>query len=631
MIKRKSLSFKLSLILGSVIFLLISLIATLSTINATRVAVKNAKKEMNSTLQNSVLDLESSINEHLSQMNRHWDDIKVFSKQEGFKRTGLQEIYKNILIQDPNIIGYTLTIAPGEFDGKAAEYIGYPGYFDDGRFSEYWFREEGEVLRDDPTGNFDAYLEENGADWWKIPQQTKENYIYMDLYKVNEKFVLMLSVSTPILQNNKFIGVICKDFVSEFIQQEAQEAKQKIFNGEGKVRIYDQDGNIAADTENPDNIGKEIKEIDPKNYQEVLNTIKNAKEISINQNDAYISIVPIRFRGSSSTWQMRVEVSEKAIKREAYAQMWTQIIIGIVSLFVTVLLFLILITNSLKPLTQLSKVAKNISEGNLKHEIKIKSDDEIGDLANAFSVMVSRLTEVISSVRDSASELLDAGNQMNSSSTQIAQGANEQASAVEEVSSTMEEIASNIEQNTSNARQTSIISEEANKGMKEVANKSIESVEANKDIANKITIINDIAFQTNILALNAAVEAARAGEHGKGFAVVAAEVRKLAERSKLAADQIVNLANTSHNLSDSAGKVMKENIPKIEKTTALVQEIAAASEEQNSGVVQVNGAIQQLNNVTQQNASSSEELAASAEQLVGQAEQLKKLVSFFKV
>jgi methyl-accepting chemotaxis protein len=213
----------------------------------------------------------------------------------------------------------------------------------------------------------------------------------------------------------------------------------------------------------------------------------------------------------------------------------------------------------------------------------------------------------------------------------MSQGASEQASSVEEVSSTMEQIAANVEQNTENAQQTEKISISAQMGISEVSEGANKAVEASRVIAQKIQIINDIAFQTNILALNAAVEAARAGEHGKGFAVVAAEVRKLAERSKVAADEIVGLTQNSLELAEGAGSKMAEILPDIEKTTKLVQEIAAASLEQNNGAGQVNSAVQQLNSVTQQNAAASEELATNAEELASQAQQLKDLVSYFKV
>lgn len=213
----------------------------------------------------------------------------------------------------------------------------------------------------------------------------------------------------------------------------------------------------------------------------------------------------------------------------------------------------------------------------------------------------------------------------------MSQGANEQASSVEEVSSTMEEITSNIEQNSSNSAQTEKISITARDGMLQVKEQTARAVEANREIYEKIKVINDIAFQTNILALNAAVEAARAGEHGKGFAVVAAEVRKLAENSKASAEEIIGLAENSFEITQQAGAKLEEMLPEIEKTTQLVQEISAAGIEMSNGSNQVNSAIQQLNEVTQQTAAASEELATGAEQLAGQADQLISTISFFNI
>jgi methyl-accepting chemotaxis protein len=195
----------------------------------------------------------------------------------------------------------------------------------------------------------------------------------------------------------------------------------------------------------------------------------------------------------------------------------------------------------------------------------------------------------------------------------------------------MEQMVANIEQNTQNAIQTDKIALVVAKDAENVRKASQESMIAIKNIASKIKIINDIAFQTNILALNAAVEAARAGEHGRGFAVVAAEVRRLAERSKIAADEINNLSINGVNITEESTGLLNNIIPQIEKTTRLIQEIAAASKEQNTGAEQVNNAIQQLNDITQQNASASEEMSASAEQMTGQAEQLLDLISYFKI
>ena len=258
-----------------------------------------------------------------------------------------------------------------------------------------------------------------------------------------------------------------------------------------------------------------------------------------------------------------------------------------------------------------------------------KRQDEIGVIARAFITAGSNLKKIITDIAISATNIAAASEQLSTTSEQLSQGANEQASSIEEVSSTMEEIAANIAQNTDNSQQTEKISTLANEGIKDVAEIASKATDAHKEIANKITIINDIAFQTNILALNAAVEAARAGEHGKGFAVVAAEVRKLAERSKISADEIVGLVDESLKYSEGAGKRMMETLPNIENTTKLVQEISAASIEQNNGASQINNAIQQMNSGTQQNAAASEQLATSSEELSSQAEQLKEMIAFF--
>jgi methyl-accepting chemotaxis protein len=213
----------------------------------------------------------------------------------------------------------------------------------------------------------------------------------------------------------------------------------------------------------------------------------------------------------------------------------------------------------------------------------------------------------------------------------ISEDASSQASSIEEVSSSIEEIGANIQNNASNAQETEKISLSAQTGIKDVFERLGKLIEATMSIIEKIGIINDIAFQTNILALNAAVEAARAGEYGRGFAVVAAEVRKLAERSKVAAEEIVELAKNNLILAEGAGQRMESMVPEVEKTTRLVQEIAAASAEQNNGTNQITATVQELNSITQKNASASEEMATNAEHLASLADQLKDHISYFKL
>jgi methyl-accepting chemotaxis protein len=213
---------------------------------------------------------------------------------------------------------------------------------------------------------------------------------------------------------------------------------------------------------------------------------------------------------------------------------------------------------------------------------------------------------------------------------QISEGSTEQASSTEEVSSSMEQMVSNINQNADNAKQTEKIALQASGDITE-GNKSVAiTVDAMKKIADKIAVIGEIAEKTDLLAINAAIEAARAGEQGKGFAVVAAEVRKLAENSQAAAKEINELSKSSVRIADESGKLLQKIVPDIQKTAVLVQEIAAASLEQNSGAQQVNNAIMQLNAVTQKNSAAAEEMSSSAEELASQAEQLRETISFYK-
>ena len=280
-------------------------------------------------------------------------------------------------------------------------------------------------------------------------------------------------------------------------------------------------------------------------------------------------------------------------------------------------------------LNEVVEKAKLVAGGDLTVALKKRSDND--ELMQSLTEMVISTARIISEFKAASESISTSSQQMSSTSQQMSQGATEQASSAEEVSSSMEEMAANIQQNTENAQQTEKISLNAAEGINKVNDASGETLRYMQEIAEKVSIIGEIARQTNILALNAAVEAARAGEHGKGFAVVAAEVRKLAERSQIAAVEIDNLTRNSVRATDESAKLLASIAPEIGKTAKLVQEIAAASIEQNSGADQVNNAIQQLNQVTQQNAAASEELATSSLELADQAEGLLEMISFFKV
>jgi len=276
-------------------------------------------------------------------------------------------------------------------------------------------------------------------------------------------------------------------------------------------------------------------------------------------------------------------------------------------------------------------LAEGIASGDLTLDLNsIDEKKRIGVYASMIN-MQQKLTEIVQEIQGNSNQISSAASQVSDTANSLSEATSEQAASVEEVSASIEEMGASISQNSENSQVTDKIASDSASAAQEGGSAVDATVKAMAQIAEKITIIEDIAYQTNMLALNAAIEAARAGEHGKGFAVVAAEVRKLAERSQIAASEISTLTGDSVQVAEKAGTLLEKMVPDITKTAELVQEISAASEEQSSGVGQINSAMQQLDKVTQQNAAGSEELAATAEEMQAQSESLQQVVSFFRL
>jgi methyl-accepting chemotaxis protein len=358
---------------------------------------------------------------------------------------------------------------------------------------------------------------------------------------------------------------------------------------------------------------------------------KTASKIIIdyNGNPVLSSYTPLNVFGVS--WALLAEIDEAEIMEPINALLIAILVVGLIIGGIVAILALFVASNISNPLVKGTKLVQSVAEGDLTADLDIDQKDEVGMMAAALKTMTAKLTGIVSEIKAASENVASGSEQLSSTAQELSQGAVEQAASIEETTSSMEQMSSNIQQNADNSSRTRSLSLKAAKDAEESGKAVVQAVTAMKEIAGKITIIEEIARQTNLLALNAAIEAARAGEHGKGFAVVAAEVRKLAERSQHAAGEISVLSASSVDVAERAGEMLNKLVPDIQKTSELVQEITAASNEQNSGAEQINKAIQQLDQVIQQNAGATEEMASTSEELASQALQLNETISFFKI
>ncbi len=373
-------------------------------------------------------------------------------------------------------------------------------------------------------------------------------------------------------------------------------------------------------------------------FQKVEQMVKDGRVKTPQEGNKEISAYKEPIRGLA---QAAEELADRHAKQMAKDAVVMQDVSGrartlllsflVVAVILSILVSVTITRSVTEPLRKVVEVVERVAGGDLRASAEVDRKDEIGKLQQATREMTDKLGQVIGEVRSGADALTAAAGQVSATSQSLSQGTGEQAASVEETTSSLEEMSASITQNAENSRQTEQM---ATKGAHDAddSGKAVkETVEAMKNIAERISIIEEIAYQTNLLALNAAIEAARAGEHGKGFAVVATEVRKLAERAQKAAGEIGGLAGSSVKVAEKSGQLLVELVPAIKKTADLVQEVAAASQEQSTGVSQINKAMSQVDQVTQRNASAAEELSSTSEEMAAQAESLKQVIGFFQV
>ncbi len=475
-----------------------------------------------------------------------------------------------------------------------------------------------------------------GSTYHNIKLSKEETFVDPYWYSLTEdgkNMTLITSVCIPIMKDGEFIGLSGLDV--DLQRYDNITSQVKPFESSKAVLLANDGQFVTAPADTM--LGQTIQKLFPEMAEQnsIPDHIKKGESFSFlyedNGIEKYYSFYPIVLGNSTTPWSLSISTPKSEIIAELRSTQRLMIIIGILGLIVISILVWRIADSVVKLIERFSGFANKINEGDLKAEIDVVRGDEIGDLGRSLKSMANSIYDMASGLHKSSDEIAGTSDYLNESSQSLTDLANRQAAAVEEVASSMEEMASNIAANTENAKKTEEIAVSAQSELQQTVESVQNSHTEIQEIVDKIAVISDIAFQTNILALNAAVEASRAGDSGRGFAVVAAEVRKLAERSREAADGISSSAEDVLNASNEAKERMEHLLPEIEKTTEYVREISTAGMEQNNGAMQINNSIQEINESTQHSAANAEEFSVTAVELTKQAETLKKAIGKFKV
>jgi methyl-accepting chemotaxis protein len=562
---------------------------------------------------------------------------QLMVSQQAPSRAQLGEMTKALLLGSDDLVGSALTFEPNAFDGKDSEYADKkPEYEASGRYMPYYTRGQGNAVNVEPIV-FSTKEAEN--EWYTVPQKTlKVFFTEPYAYPIMGKEVQMASLVAPIVIDGKFIGVGSADFQLTRLGEIL--ARQKTVES-GSLSLLSNGGMYASHPLAARN-GKQADDMPAA----ALDAVRTGKAYRFETRDGMVHVLaPLVLHPDIPPWSVKLSFPRSVATAPARELMAYTAVASVACAIIAALVLVMVLINLLRPLRALARTMEDLASGNadLRARLHVQGKDELAAIGHGFNEFVEKIQSVLLRVRNTAEHVSIASTEISQGNADLSSRTEQQAGSLEETAASMEELTGTVRQNAENARQANQLaasaSDVASRGGQVVANvvDTMDSInDSSRKIVDIISVIDGIAFQTNILALNAAVEAARAGEQGRGFAVVASEVRNLAQRSAAAAKEIKELINNSvervelgTRLVGDAGKTMEEVVSAVQRVTDIVSEISAASEEQDTGIAQVNNAIVEMDGVTQQNAALVEQAAAAAEGLKQQAAQLVTLVGEF--
>ena len=594
---------------------------------------RTASREVASTLQARISSNLSSITSLAGAMRG------TRGANLALQREQINQLSQATLGSSEDLLGVTVTWEPNALDGKDAEFAGQAPLYDaSGRYMPYWTRGAGGKMQAEPI----VFDPKPGAnDWYDVPKRTgKPVFTEPYLYPVDGKSVLMASLVSPIMIDGSFKGAASADFMLTRLTTIL--AGLKVIEG-GKLALIS-NGGLYASHPSADLLGKPASDVPAAG----LDKVRQGQPYEYEDGQGNIHLLqPLRIHPEIAPWSVELSFPKSVATAPARELLTYTLLVALLCAAATAGILVLVVYRLTRPLRTLGAAMTELSSGDadLRVKLDVKGTDELAVIGKGFNQFVEKIHAVLLQVQASADNVAR-------SSAEIAQGNNDlsarteqQASSLEETAASVEELTGTVRENADHARQANQLAASAS----DVAQKSgavvgrvIETMTSINDSSNKIvdiiSVIDGIAFQTNILALNAAVEAARAGEQGRGFAVVATEVRSLAQRSAAAAKEIKLLIDDSvdkvaagSKLVDEAGATMEQVVDSVRKVTAIMADISVATTEQSDGIAQVNQALAQMDGVTQQNAALVEEAAAAAESLQEQAHHLAEVVSVFKL